>query len=74
LNGENKSPLAEHAVYLCNRMNDHGILMSIDGPDENVIKIKPPMVFSEENADELIKRLQIVLSEDFMKMSPEENS
>jgi 4-aminobutyrate aminotransferase-like enzyme len=40
--------------------------MSTDGPDYNVLKIKPPMVFSQENAKELIFRLKIVLGEDFM--------
>jgi len=67
LSGADKKPLPAHAGYLINRMRDLGILMSIDGPDENVIKVKPPMVFSKENADELLLRLQPVLSEDFMK-------
>ncbi|MEQ9581454.1 MAG: aminotransferase class III-fold pyridoxal phosphate-dependent enzyme, partial [Arenibacter sp.] len=46
-------PLAAQTDYLANRMKDHGLLMSIDGPDHNVLKIKPPMVFSQENAEEL---------------------
>ena len=48
-------------------MKEHKILVSSDGPDKNVIKIKPPMVFSEENAQELLKYLQKILGEDFMK-------
>ena len=48
-------------------MCDFAILMSTDGPDHNVIKIKPPMVFLKENADELILRLSMVLKEDFMQ-------
>ena len=66
LNGADKSPLPDQASYLVNRMKELGVLMSIDGPDHNVIKIKPPMVFSKANADELIKRLLQVLEEDFM--------
>jgi len=62
-----KRPLAEKVTYLVNRMKDFGILMSIDGKDNNVIKIKPPMVFSNENVDELIDRLKLVFKEDFMK-------
>ena len=27
-------------------------LMSTDGPDNNVIKIKPPLVFSKQNANQ----------------------
>ena len=67
LNTSGKRPLADHAFYLANRMKTLGILMSIDGPDYNVLKIKPPMVFSEENAKELIFRLKTVFAEDFMK-------
>ncbi len=66
LNDSNKNPLPEHASYLANRMKQLGILMSIDGPDHNVLKIKPPMVFSKENAAELILRLKTVFGEDFM--------
>ena len=66
LNDINKAPLAEHASYLADRMKDLGILMSTDGPDYNVLKIKPPIVFSKKNAEELIFRLKSVLSEDFM--------
>jgi 4-aminobutyrate aminotransferase-like enzyme/Ser/Thr protein kinase RdoA (MazF antagonist) len=69
LNGKNKKPLGEKASCLVNRMRDFAILMSTDGPDHNVIKIKPPMVFSKENADELIYRLSIVLKEDFMQLT-----
>ena len=62
----NLNPLAEHTDYLANRMKDHGILMSIDGPDHNVLKIKPPLVFSMEHAKELIFYLRKILSENFM--------
>jgi 4-aminobutyrate aminotransferase-like enzyme/Ser/Thr protein kinase RdoA (MazF antagonist) len=59
-------PLAKQTDYLANRMKDHGILMSTDGPDHNVLKIKPPLVFSEENARELIFYLRKIFAEDFM--------
>lgn len=61
-------PLAVQTDYLANRMKDHGILMSTDGPDNNVLKIKPPMVFSHKNAEELIFYLRKILAEDFMKV------
>ncbi|SDE39792.1 aminotransferase class III-fold pyridoxal phosphate-dependent enzyme [Ulvibacter litoralis] len=66
LNDTSKKPLAHHATYLANRMKDLGILMSTDGPDYNVLKIKPPIVFSLENAKELIFRLKTIFAEDFM--------
>jgi len=68
LNGKNKIPLGQKATYLANRMKDFGVLMSTDGPDNNVLKIKPPLVFSIENADELITRLRTVFKEDFMQL------
>ena len=61
-----KQPLEAQTTYLANRMKEHGILMSTDGPDHNVLKIKPPMVFSKENADDLIHYLNKILAEDFM--------
>lgn len=62
-----KNPLEAQTTYLANRMKEHGILMSTDGPDHNVLKIKPPIVFSKENADDVLLYLEKVLAEDFMK-------
>ena len=67
LTDDQLKPLAEQTKYLANRMKDKGILMSIDGPDHNVLKIKPPLVFSKDNALELIVALDSVLKEDYMK-------
>lgn len=64
---ENKTPLTKKVKYLANRMKELGVLMSIDGKDNNVLKIKPPLVFSRDNANELIFRLKTVFQEDFMK-------
>ena len=63
------NPLAEQTDYLANRMKDHGILMSTDGPDYNVLKIKPPIVFTKENAEEVIFYLKKIAKEDFMNSS-----
>ena len=45
------------------KMKERGFLISTDGPLHNVLKIKPPMVFSKENAATLITNLDAVLSE-----------
>lgn len=66
LTDKNKNPLTEQASYLATRMKDFAILMSTDGKDNNVLKVKPPMVFSQENADELLFRLKKIFKEDFM--------
>ena len=62
------NPLPDQTHYLANRMRDHGILMSTDGPDNNVLKIKPPLVFSKSNADELLLYLRKIFAEDFMAL------
>ena len=62
-----KKPLPEQTDYLINRMKDHGILMSSDGLDHNVLKIKPPLVFSKENAQQLLWYLRKILAEDVMR-------
>ncbi len=67
-NQDTKEPATEQASYFTNRMRDKGILMSTDGPFNNVLKIKPPMVFSRSNTDFLIDTISQVMKEDFMKV------
>lgn len=62
-----RTPAAPEAAYVVERMKDHGILLSTDGPDHNVIKMKPPLVFSESDADRAIAAYDRVLSEDFVR-------
>ena len=59
----NLEPAAKEASYLIERMKDCGILLSTDGPLHNVIKIKPPICFNEQDADLLVRRLDSVLDE-----------
>jgi 4-aminobutyrate aminotransferase-like enzyme len=61
-------PATEHADYIINRMRDHGILISTDGPLDNVLKFKPPLVFSEKNADQIVAVLDQVLAEDCLQV------
>lgn len=65
---ENKMPATKQAKYIANRMKDLGILMSTDGPDDNVLKIKPPMVFTTRDVDEVIRSLGIILKDDFLRI------
>ena len=57
-------PAADEASYLVNRLKDEGVLNSTDGPFENVIKLKPPLVFDASNAEFFLDRLADVLRED----------
>ena len=47
-----------------------GDLLSTDGPFHNVIKIKPPLVFSCADADVLLSGLDAVLKTDLPKVGP----
>ena len=60
-------PAAEEAAYVVERMKNHGILLSTDGPLHNVVKMKPPMVFSEANAERVVAAFDRVLAEDFVR-------
>ena len=53
---------ANEADHIVNEMKEKGILLSTDGPDHNVIKVKPPMVFSRRNAITLVETLDNILS------------
>jgi len=61
---ETLEPADKAADYIVNRMRDLGVLVSTDGPLHNVIKIKPPMVFDQGDASELVEILDLVLQED----------
>jgi len=61
---ETLDPAADEASYVINRLRDHGILVSTDGPLHNVIKIKPPMCFTVADADRLVRTLDAILKED----------
>jgi 4-aminobutyrate aminotransferase-like enzyme/Ser/Thr protein kinase RdoA (MazF antagonist) len=62
-------PASNEAAYLSNRMRDRGILMSTDGPFNNVLKIKPPVCFNRSNADFLVENLDLVLRESFLRFN-----
>ena len=52
---------AHEADELVNRMKERGVLLSTDGPRHNVIKIKPPLIFSRGDADLLLEGLDLEL-------------
>ena len=53
-----KEPASEKAKVITNKMKEMGILLSTDGSHNNVLKIKPPMVFTIENAQLVIDSLE----------------
>lgn len=57
-------PADDAASYIVNRLRDEGILAGTDGPYHNVVKIRPPLCFSDANADFLTDTLEKILGED----------
>jgi 4-aminobutyrate aminotransferase-like enzyme/Ser/Thr protein kinase RdoA (MazF antagonist)/murein DD-endopeptidase MepM/ murein hydrolase activator NlpD len=64
LDRETREPAPLQASYLVNRLRDCGILTGTDGPHHNVIKLRPPLVFSESDADFFARTLDDILGED----------
>ena len=60
-NYENMLPAVHEAELVVNQMKQKGVLISSDGPDHNVLKIKPPLVFNKNNADYLLESLEAVM-------------
>ena len=48
---ESRAPATEQAEYVVDRLRERGILAGTDGPHHNVIKLRPPLIFSETDAD-----------------------
>jgi len=61
---ETREPAAEQADYVVNRLRDCGILAGTDGPHHNVIKLRPPLIISESDADLFVATLESILQED----------
>ena len=59
---ENKAAHTSLAADVVNDLKEMNILTSLDGPGENVIKIKPPLCFNENNVNTLVSALNQVLS------------
>jgi len=56
-----KEPAAAEATRVVNALRDRGVLLIATGPRSNVLKIRPPLCFSRENAEQLINNLELVL-------------
>jgi 4-aminobutyrate aminotransferase-like enzyme len=68
LDRDTREPAGAHSACVAERMRDLGILLSTDGPFHNVLKIKPPLVFTESDADRLVDTLVRVLAEDPLRV------
>jgi 4-aminobutyrate aminotransferase-like enzyme len=57
-------PAGAEAGYVVDRLRENGVLAGTDGPHHNVIKLRPPLIVSNADADLLVAVLDEVLGED----------
>jgi len=57
-----REPATEQAVEVLNELRDRGVLIGVTGRAENVLKIRPPLVFGEAQAGLLLGALDEALS------------
>lgn len=50
-------PAGREASEIADALKDAGVLIGTDGPHHNVLKIRPPMPFHDDNAEELLTAL-----------------
>jgi 4-aminobutyrate aminotransferase-like enzyme len=64
LDRSTRAPAPNQASYVVNRLRERGILAGTDGPHHNVIKLRPPLIFSQADADLFVSTLDSILAED----------
>ena len=62
-NASNLEPALPEIDWIVEFVKVKGYLLSTDGPLHNVLKIKPPLTFNKENAEELLKYLAEAMQE-----------
>lgn len=60
---ESKTPDSAAALAIVNALRERNVLISVAGPGNNVLKIRPPLVFGEPEAALLLETLDTVLEE-----------
>ena len=58
-----KEPGACEADYICNRLREERILIGLEGPNENVLKLRPPLCIVEDDIGIFLKKMKIILRE-----------
>ena len=59
---ESRAPATELAARVINGLRERQVLAGRIGKDGNILKLRPPMVFTQENADHFLNTLDAVLS------------
>lgn len=59
---ESREPATAFTADVVNGLKDRGVLTGSIGPDANILKLRPPMVFSREDADYMLGNLDDALA------------
>jgi len=59
---DDMTPNTELAHFINNELRNNNILVGTDGPADNVIKTKPPLIFTQENAKEVVANIDNILA------------
>ncbi|XP_039868444.1 ethanolamine-phosphate phospho-lyase [Simochromis diagramma] len=57
------TPATAEAQEVIYRLKEQHILLSADGPHRNVLKFKPPMCFTTEDAELVVEKIDVILTE-----------
>jgi len=58
---DTREPATDETNRIYHAMRDRGILLGVTGKHDNVLKIRPPMVFDRDNAEQLSDTLDEIL-------------
>lgn len=61
---DKRTSATARAHYVVNRLRDLGILAGTDGPHHNVLKLRPPLIFSPSDASFFTSALASILGEE----------
>lgn len=61
---ESKTPDSDAALAIVNGLRDRHVLISVCGPANNVLKIRPPLVFGDDEVELFLANLAAVLEEE----------
>ena len=61
------NPDVELAQHIKNELRNRNILISTDGPFDSVLKTKPALIFTKENAEKVVENIDEILKKYFIK-------
>ncbi|XP_044536729.1 ethanolamine-phosphate phospho-lyase [Gracilinanus agilis] len=59
---QKRTPATAEAQHIIYKMKEQRVLISADGPHRNVLKLKPPMCFTKEDAKFMVEQLDKILT------------